>query len=304
MRWPSFIIGTDMKEADIIAATDKVFGGPITFEKLKSDLQSLGIRQGDVLLVHSSLSAVGWISGGTVTLINALLASIGDKGTLAMPAHSGALSNPGLWENPPVPSSWLDPVRDSMPPFVPSLTPTRGIGIVPEIFRNFPDVLRSSHPMDSFCACGPMARVVVSGQRLENGLGEGSPLAHLYDLNARILLIGCGYDSNTSLHLAEHRGEWPGKKRNKQGSPVIENGRRVWKWFEELDLDTDDFEACGQAFEEKALNLNIQKSQNILTVGKVGLAESRLMSLPALVDFAVPWFSTSRGTKTEEGQKS
>lgn len=286
-----------MKEADIIAATDKAFGGPITIDRLIADLQSLGVRQGDNLLVHSSLSSIGWISGGTETLIRALLLSIGDSGTLAMPAHSGALSNPELWENPPVPSSWLDPVRDSMPPFILSLTPTRGIGIVPELFRNFPGVLRSSHPMDSFCAFGPKAKTITSGQVLENGLGEGSPLEHLYDLNARILLIGCGYDSNTSLHLAEHRSEWPGKKRVRQGSPVVENGRRVWKWFQELDLDTDDFEACGKVFEETTV------TQDTLTVGKIGLADSRLISLPTLVDFAVAWFSANRCTDTDKGQK-
>jgi aminoglycoside 3-N-acetyltransferase len=285
-------MGLDMTEANIIAKTDETFGGPITIQSLIRDLKSLGIQEGEVLLVHSSLSAIGWISGGAEALIRALLAAVGDTGTLSMPAHSGALSDPELWENPPVPKSWQDPIRNSMPPYNPAITPTRGIGIIPELFRQFPGVLRSSHPMDSFCAFGPKAEFITSGQVLENGLGEGGPLAQLYQLGARVLLIGCGHDKNTSLHLAEHRCDWPGKKRNRQGSPILEDGMRIWKWFDELDLGTDDFEECGKVWEE------MLKYSSSLVAGKIGLAESRLMSQPELVDFAVEWFTATRENQT------
>ena len=288
-----------MKEADIITKTDEAFGGPLTIDTVIADLHALGLQEGDVLLVHSSLSAVGWISGGAETLIRALLAEVGKSGTLVMPAHSGALSDPGLWENPPVPASWQEPIRNSMPPYDPALTATRGIGVVPELFRLFPGVRRSSHPMDSFCALGPAAEQITANQLLENGLGEAGPLARLYDLNARILLIGCGHDSNSSLHLSEHRAEWPGKKRIRQGSPMMEGGRRIWKWYEEVDLDTDDFQTCGKAFEE-----NTEGSGSPLrpdfAIGNIGLAESRLMSHRALVDFTVGWFEANRGRGMEK----
>ncbi|MCK5249532.1 MAG: AAC(3) family N-acetyltransferase [Spirochaetaceae bacterium] len=287
-----------MKEADIIAKTDEAFGGPLTSDTLIADLRALGPREGDVLLVHSSLSAVGWISGGAETLIRALLAAVGESGTLAMPAHSGALSDPGLWENPPVPASWQEPIRNSMPPYDPALTATRGIGIVPELFRQFPGVLRSSHPRDSFCALGPQAEQITANQMLENGLGEAGPLARLYDLNARVLLVGCGHDSNSSLHLAEYRAEWPGKKKIRQGCPMIEEGRRIWKWFEEVDLDIDDFPACGKAFEENTGGSGSTYRPDF-AIGKIGLAESRLMSHRALVDFASGWFETNRGRGME-----
>ncbi len=285
-------MGAAMKEAAIIAKTDEAFGGPITINTLIADLDTLGLGEGDTLLVHSSLSNVGWISGGAETLIRALISVVGESGTLAMPAHSGALSDPGLWENPPVPVTWHESIRNSMPVYDPALTPTRGIGIVPELFRIFSGVRRSSHPMDSFCALGPAAEEIISGQVLENGLGESSPVARLYNQDARVLLIGCGHDSNSSLHLAEHRADWPGKKRTRQGSPIVENGRRIWKWFEELDLDTDDFEACGKAFEKSAAPPDF-------TIGRIGMAESRLMSLKALVDFASRWFTANRGNPTE-----
>ncbi len=276
-----------MKESDIIAKTDKAFGGPVSFTRLSVDLAGLGVGEGNVLLVHSSLSAIGWITGGGETLIRALLVAVGESGTLVMPAHSGALSDPGLWENPPVPLSWHESIRKEMPPFDNALTPTRGIGTVPELFR-------SRHPMDSFCAYGSEAGRICGTQVLENGLGEGSPLARIYELGGRILLIGCGHDSNTSLHLAEFRSEWPGKKRIHQGCPVSENDCRVWKWFEEFDYETDDFPACGKAFEESAGS----PGESEITQGCISLAEPRLISQPALVDFASKWFTVKRKDKT------
>ncbi|HDD55205.1 MAG TPA: aminoglycoside N(3)-acetyltransferase, partial [Chloroflexi bacterium] len=50
-----------MSEADVIK---KTLNGPVTLEGLKQDLAELGVKPGMVLVVHSSLSAIGWVSGG------------------------------------------------------------------------------------------------------------------------------------------------------------------------------------------------------------------------------------------------
>ena len=159
--------------------------------------------------------------------------------------------------------------------------------------------------MDSFAAIGPEAEKICGSQELENGLGEGSPLAQIYNLEGRILLIGCAYDKNTSLHLAEYRAEWPGKKRIRQGCPVSENGKKVWKWFEELDLDTGDFSACGKAFEESRISGSEDSAFTpVLTRRCIGLADSRLISQTALVDFAAEWFSAHRGNHSQENNNT
>ena len=92
------------------------------------------------------------------------------------------------------------------------------------------------------------------------------------------------------MHLAEHRAEWPGKKKLLQGCPIIDDNRqRVWWQFEALDYGGDDFETCGQAFETAFAG-----TEEVLVSGRVGLAECRLMSQVALVDFAAEWLSKSR----------
>ena len=55
---------------------------PATVESLQAELSALGVRAGMVLLVHSSLSAMGWVCGGAVAVIIALQEVLGASGTL------------------------------------------------------------------------------------------------------------------------------------------------------------------------------------------------------------------------------
>jgi len=267
-----------MSEAKSIASVSQ----PGTRQSVVADLQRLGIVPGMVLLVHSSLSKMGWVNGGPVAVIQALMDVLTPEGTLVMPTHSSDYSDPAKWQNPPVPQTWQETVRETMPLFDPRLTPTRGMGRIPELFRTWPGVERSLHPQMSFSAWGRYADVVTDGHILEYSLGESSPLARVYDLDGSILLLGVGYDNNTSLHLAEYRAPNPPLIRN--GAPWSEAGRRVWKEFDDIDFNDDLFPEVGQAFERKAL----------MKTGRIGAAKCRLMSQRAAVDFAQAWFSEYR----------
>ena len=272
-------------EEEAIAAM-KHQGRPNSVQSLTTELRHLGIRRGQTLLVHSSLRALGWTCGGIQAVIMSLLEAVGPEGTIVMPAHSGDYSDPAHWENPPVPGEWQDYIRDTMPAWRADLSPTRGVGSIPEVFRSMSGVKRSEHPQVSFSAYGPQADFITSGHRLDPDLGEGSPLARLYELDAYILMLGTGYDTCTSLHLAEHRASWPGKRSMPQGAPITKDGRRQWVRFDCVDTDTDDFIACGSSFE-------LAKPE-AFSLGTVGLAECRQVSIKALVDYAVPWFAEHR----------
>lgn len=92
-----------MSEQDAIAAPGTE---PVTEQSLAEDLRALGVGREMVVLVHSSLSALGWVCGGPVAVVRALLWALGADGTLVMPAHSGGLSDPSLWRSPPAPAAW------------------------------------------------------------------------------------------------------------------------------------------------------------------------------------------------------
>ena len=124
-----------MSDTDAIALAER----PATVESLAEDLRALGVRAGTVVMVHSSLSRLGYVAGGAHAVILALLDTVGPDGTIVMPTHSGDLSDPGSWINPPVPEAWWDAIRSTMPAYDPVLTPTRQMGAIVECFRRVPE---------------------------------------------------------------------------------------------------------------------------------------------------------------------
>jgi len=267
-----------MTEAQTIEAAP----APRTRVSLAADLSQLGVTRGMTLLVHSSLSSLGWVCGGPVAVIEALLDVLGPDGTLAMPAHSGDLSDPGYWENPPVPQDWWPVIRETMPAFDPARTPTRGMGRIAELFRTWPGAIRSNHPVDSFAALGKHAAVVTSNHSLEDSLGAGSPLQRVYDLDGYVLLLGVGFDSNTCFHLAEVRS---GRYTHiHQGAPVFVDGRRVWRAYRNVDYQMDGFVECGAALE----------AAGKVRTCPVGSSTSRLFPMRQGVDFAERWLTEHR----------
>lgn len=276
-----------MSEHDAVL---KAGENPATLPSLLQDLEALGVLPGSVLLVHSSLSSMGWVCGGPVAATAALIAAVGEDGTLAMPTHSADLSEPSLWQHPPVPETWWPLIRELMPPFDPAVTPSRGMGRIPEVFRSVPGTLRSYHPKTSFAARGLEARRICGQHDLEDGLGDETPLGELYRLGAQILLLGVGHERNTSLHLAERYAFGTTQVRVGEGMPVVRDGRRIWFSFDEPEAFSDDFAALGTDFERET---------GAVSVGSVGRAEARLMPMRALVDYGVGWL---RRNRSEDGR--
>ena len=256
---------------------------PVTKARLIEDLKSEGLGSGETVIVHSSLSSLGWVCGGPVTLIQALMDIITNKGNIVMPAHSGDYTEPSYWKNPPVDESWWNTIREEMPAYQPEITPCRGVGVIPETFRKFPDVIRSSHPAVSFTAWGNESEYITSEHSLENSLGPNSPLGKLYNLKGKVLLIGVNHNSNTSLHLAEHKANFK-KTKEIQGAPILKKGKRIWLEYEDLKYDDSDFINVGEAFENK---IDYQEFN-------IGHTTAKLLPQKALVDFAAKWFSSNR----------
>lgn len=272
-----------MTEVDAIKrCTD----GPVTFDSLCTDLRALGVQSGMVMIVHSSLTALGWVSGGPQAVVLALQEVLGLQGTLVMPTHSGDFSDPGHWEQPPVPEDWWETIRQTMPVFDPDMTPTRGMGRIVECFRSQRDTLRSNHPHLSFAARGPLAEQITGNHGLAYSLGEDSPLARLYELDAWVLLLGVKHGHNTSLHLAECRAKNAGSRTIQAQAPVLVDDRRQWVTFTDVAYDADeDFIKIGEAFESQA---------DQLRVAKIGYGEGRLFRQRSLVDYAVKWIEEHR----------
>ncbi|MCM1988195.1 aminoglycoside N(3)-acetyltransferase [Oceanirhabdus seepicola] len=262
-----------MSLENIIKKTEKLN----TRNTLYEDFIRIGLRKGHNVIVHSSLSSIGWVCGGPVAVIQALMDVVTETGTIIMPTHSDDYSNPALWENPPIPEEWVEIVKETMPAFDPKITPTFGMGAIVECFRTFPNVLRSNHPNVSFAAWGRNSKEIIEDHSLDCGLGEKSPLAKLYDLDAKVLLLGATYEDNTSFHLSEYRaGNY---EETTCSAPIMIEGKREWTEFREIDFKTELFYLLGKDFEQEC---------NV-TINHIGKAESRFFEQKKAVDFGVEW---------------
>ena len=158
-----------------------------------------------------------------------------------------------------------------------------GVGRIPELFRVYPKSRRSNHPQVSFAANGKYSSQILETHVLTPAFGMDSPLGALYRLNARALMIGVSYECCTALHLAEVLSGRTGTTRS--GCAMIKDGKREWVWFEEPDWYSADFPALGADFEsETGAVLN----------GRIGAAESKLVPVRLLVDYAKDWMETNR----------
>jgi aminoglycoside 3-N-acetyltransferase len=267
------------------AIIEQTPGQPATVRSLAKDLTALGVARGMVLLVHASLSSLGWVCGGPVAVILALEQALSREGTLVMPTFSGDISDPERWKHPPVPQQWWNTIRKEMPPYDPRMTPTRGMGIIPETFLKQPSVKRSANPLVSFAAWGAEAATVTAGHSLDFGCGEESPLARVYDLAGWVLLLGVGHGNNTSLHLGEFRASFPGRRIVTDGAPVSTEKGREWVTIQELDDDDSDFEALGESYE---------RDGGRVLRGRIANAEAKLLPQRDLVDYATGWIEENR----------
>ena len=152
----------------------------INREQILLSLELMDIRKGDVLLVHSALTSIGYVEGGADTVIDALLTAIGPEGTLVMSTLTG-------WGAP----------------FDPANSPS-AVGIISEVFRKRPGVLRSLHPVHSVAAFGKRAAYVVAGhEHCPTGCGQGTPYMKVAELGGKIMLLGVDMDRNTMMHTLE-----------------------------------------------------------------------------------------------------
>ena len=268
------------REGKLVEATKD----PITKKRLVEDLRKAGVRIGDTVIFHSSMKSIGWIVGGSVTVIAALMEAISDEGTLVMPTQSSDNGEPSNWRYPAVPEDWWQIIRDELPPYNPETTPSRRVGIIPETFRKYPNVFRSAHPQASFGAWGKNAELIVETHPYDDPFGENSPLAKLYELNAKILLVGIGLESITALHYAEYKADLPNRPVKNIGAALLENEKRVWKTWEEREFNDSDFHKIAADFEQ----------QEGLSPVYIGQAESHIFKMGELVDYGVDWLRKNR----------
>ena len=239
----------------------------ITRQNLRDQFLSCGLYKGDIVEVHASLKAIGYLVGGPQIVIDALIDVVGIEGTIVMAAQAYDNSEPAFFENPPIAVEDYDRFRKSRPVNRNKLENIRHMGELAKALMARPNSYLSEHPRDAFVAMGKYAKWITQNHPLSSELGPDSPLGKMLELKSKILLIGVDYDNATGMHLGEHLS----KKREHilQGARISVHGESQWVKFNATDYNSDDFLMPGKRLEENAL----------VKFGQIGSARVKLFSL-------------------------
>jgi len=161
----------------------------ISGAEILKDLKGLGLMNGDVLYVHSSLKSMGFVQGGPNTVLNALIETVGSKGTLILPSFSYV-------------GSMVETVTSGR--IFNSSTTLSTIGLIPETFRKRPNVFRSIHPSHSVCAYGAKAEwITKEHHKCATTFGKGTPYWKMKALNGKVLCLGVDIRFISFYHTLE-----------------------------------------------------------------------------------------------------
>lgn len=229
------------------------------------------------MLVHAALRKVGRIVGGPDMIVDALRDVLGPDGTIL-----------GYTDWQMEDEDRDDPaLRDHLPAFDPlSSRATRSNGYWPELLRTTPGALRSASPGASMAALGGKAEWFIADHALDYGYGPNSPLGKLVEASGKVLMLGAPLDTMTLLHHAEHIADFPNKRVIRYEAPILVDGRKVWRPFEEFDT--------GDVPDGMAEDYFAEIVEQFLASGKgkrgtIGAAPSVLVSAPEIVAFGVNW---------------
>ncbi len=153
-------------------------------------LQSSGIRRNDTVLIHTSMRALGGVENGCDGLIDGFISYL-NEGLFLVPTHT--------WANVGVNNPVYD-VKTTVP----------CIGALPTVAAFRPDGVRSLHPTHSVAAFGKNAAEFVRGEEnCQSPCPPNGVWGRLFDVNAKILLIGVGLNRNTYIHAVDEMLDLP-----------------------------------------------------------------------------------------------
>jgi aminoglycoside 3-N-acetyltransferase len=252
--------------------------------ELADGFRRIGVRPGDVVMLHASIRAVGEIAGGPDEIHLALKDALTEQGTLVMYA-----SCPAFYDEVGRGHLTAEKERElleKLPPFD-ALTARsqRDNGALVELLRTYPGSLVNAH-VARFVVWGRHAKHLISEQPWNYAFGRGSALDRFAELDGKILLLGCDHDTVTFLHYAEHIVDAPGKVIAKYKVPILENGVRVWRDMEEFDTsDVGAHPNWPPRFFARLVDTYLSRTSN--HGGRVGSADCVLLSARGLLDLAL-----------------
>jgi aminoglycoside 3-N-acetyltransferase len=231
-------------------------------KRIKKDLRNLGVKEGDWVLIHSSLKSLGYVKGGADTVIDAAMEVIGESGLLMVPTFA---------------------FTNFTPFFDPENTPSQ-MGLITETLRLREDSVRSWHPRHSVGVLGEKTKEVVSGHLQAGSVGKGSPIDKLAKRGGYILLLGVDHTANTTIHTAEVYAELPYLYMVKDSPDFPEQALvKTPNNGEKIKVDLAPYPTCSEGFWKLE---PVMRDKGEIRYGKIGQAHCQLMKSQDIIDTA------------------
>jgi aminoglycoside 3-N-acetyltransferase len=234
-----------------------------TTDDLLDGLRTLGIAEGDVLFVHSSLAAIGPVEGGAESVIDALQQAVGPQGTLVFPTFTFSIVE-----------------RCPDEPYDPAATPSR-VGALTEVFRKRPGVIRSRQPSHSVAAWGRHAGEIVRDNHLYGPCDIRGAFGAMVRLDATVVFLGTGFGPNTTLHAVEDWAELPSMTPATYHY-IDEKGRR-----QEIEYDKCPFQHRAFYTAESSEAERMLREAGLVREAGVGLARTYAVPMRGMVEAAM-----------------
>jgi aminoglycoside 3-N-acetyltransferase len=262
---------------------------PLTGPELLAGLRHIGVAAGGIVMVHASLSRLGWVVGGSETVLRALLSAVGPSGTICAQVS---------WQETPL-DLMTHPVShrrayDAAPlPFEPQVAEAaRFEGRLAERLRTWPGARRSDNADTGVAAVGARAAWLVDPHGPDHGFGPGTPYARLVEASGQVLLLGAPLHTISLLHHAEAIARIPAKRRVRYRIPLPGPGGVQWRECEDIDVRDGPvpYERAVPAGEPPlAAIARAALAAGIGERGRIGAAQAHLFSARPLVAFARGW---------------
>lgn len=153
-------------------------------QQLKDQLESMGLKGDETILIHSSMKSIGEVDGGADSVLDAWMEYFKD-GLLLLPTHT--------WKT----------VNADNPVYNPQTTPSC-VGLLTNMFMKRDVVIRSLHPTHSMAGYGKSAAEYLAGEEYNNTpCTPGGCYDRLKDAGGKVLLVGVGHERNTYIHSVE-----------------------------------------------------------------------------------------------------
>jgi aminoglycoside N3'-acetyltransferase len=252
---------------------------PQPVEALVDDLRRLGVRAGDVLMLHASMRAIGQVEGRAEGVVRALDTAVGADGTLMM--------NLGAREDEGIPFDYLRTPADP------------DNGVLAEVFRQMRGTLVNDHPDARFGTRGRLAQKLLADVPWHDYYGPGSPLERFVEANGKVLRLGADLGTVTLLHYAEYLAPVADKRRVRREHLVLGSGGPEVCIVECLDDSDGIVDYPGEDY--FAVLLREYLATGAAARGHVGHARSELMDARHLVAFATAWMGQHLFQNIDDG---